>query len=260
MHDAFFSEFLLLESPTTAYPKRRAKAKAGVDKAQAALTDVLARAIEASGLLVAADAAGVKLAATAMADVALGRSVALRLNPKLADEQRNAAKLFLEKVIQVSDNLEASRLEAAIGKLADVILPDDLGAARGAIATDNLALRDRFLAEVPCLTSAEVGKLAGHTAANPYATAARWKKAGDIFSVNHRGGEYFPTFQFRDGRPHPAVKRVLAALPASLTAWQRALWFVSTNGWLSDKAPCGLLDEPEALIAAAKREGEDVVG
>jgi len=75
-------------------------------------------------------------------------------------------------VVRVSRGLEESRLEVAIGKLAEVILPDDFVAARGALASDNLDLRDRLIAEVLQLTSAEVGARAGLQIKNPYATAA----------------------------------------------------------------------------------------
>ena len=149
---------------------------------------------------------------------------------------------------------------AAIEKLAEVILPDDLGDARGALAADNLNLRDTFIARVPQLTSAEVGARAGLQTKNPYATAARWKKSGDIFSVHHRGIEYFPAFQFLDGRPHPTVKKALGALPGRLSGWQRAFWFVSTNGWLDDRAPVDALDDADEVVAAARREGEEVFG
>ena len=151
-------------------------------------------------------------------------------------------------------------LKSAISKLAEVLLPDELADARGALASDNLELRDRLIAEVPQLTSAEIGEKAGLRTKNPYATAARWKKSGDIFSVQHRGKEYFPAFQFREGRPHPTVKKALDALPSRLSPWQRAFWFVSTNGWLSDKAPADVLDDPHAVAAAAEREGEEVIG
>ena len=130
-------------------------------------------------------------------------------------------------------------------------LTDDLAAARGTLAADNLALRDRFIAETAPLTSAQVGERSGGRSRNPYATAARWKKAGDVFSVHHRGTEYFPAFQFRDGRPHPSIKPVLAALPAAMSPWQRALWFVSTNG---------CLDDLPALLSAAAHEAQQVEG
>ncbi len=45
-----------------------------------------------------------------------------------------------------------------------------------------------------------------------------------------------------------------------MTAWQKALWLVSSNGWLEDAAPIDLLDNADALVAAAKKEHEEVIG
>nr|WP_246728622.1 hypothetical protein [Rhizobium leguminosarum] len=182
------------------------------------------------------------------------------MKPDLPEGHRRSVKTFFQTMVRVSGSLEESRLEDAINKLADVILPDELGEARGVLAADNLELRDRFIAEVPQLTSAEIGNRAGSSARNLYATAARWKKAGDIFSVHHRGTEYFPAFQLRDGRPHPTIKKALVALPENLSPWQRAFWFVSTNGWLDDKAPMDALDDIDAVAAAAARERQEVIG
>jgi hypothetical protein len=196
-----------------------------------------------------------------VADILAGRSVILRLNQDLDSAGRGAVETFLQSVIQATENLDATRQETAIAKLAEVMLPDPLSEARGAIALDNLRLRDRFLAEEGTLTSAEVGEQSGSRGkSNPYATAARWKKAGRIFSINHRGVEIFPAFQFRDGQPHPTIAKVLATLPRRMTPWQIAFWFVTTNGWLDDDAPNERLDDVEQIVEAAKREGEEVMG
>ncbi|MGO6901597.1 hypothetical protein ACCS96_14410, partial [Rhizobium ruizarguesonis] len=61
-------------------------------------------------------------------------------------------------------------------------------------------------------------------------------------------------------RPHPAIKKALVALPENLSPWQRAFWFVSTNGWLDDKAPMDALDDIDAVAAAAARERQEVIG
>ena len=190
-----------------------------------------------------------------------GRSAILQLSSEAAGPRREAVRVFLQTMLRLSSTLDVRRHEDAIFKLAEVILPDDLGAARGVLAADNLELRDRFLAEVTTLSSKEVGERVGHSKVNPHATAARWRKLNEVVSVHHRGMERFPAFQFQDnGRPHPTVKKALAALPHHLSPWQRAFWFVSTNGWLSDKAPSDMLDDPEAVVAAAEREAEDVMG
>lgn len=272
MSDALFSSFIMVDRPLGSVAGRRA---AGGTRAQERSNrlasndrELLLRAIlralqetaPAETTPSTATETGFMDLAAAAADIALGRSVVLQLKPDLDEGHRGAVRSFLEMVVRVSATLDETRLEAAIGKLAEVLLPDELADARGALASDNLELRDRFVAEVPQLTSAEIGAQAGLKTKNPYATAARWKKNGDIFSVQHRGKEYFPAFQFREGRPHPTIKEALAALPPRLSSWQRAFWFVSTNGWLDDKAPADTLDDPQSVVAAARREGEEVVG
>ncbi len=190
-----------------------------------------------------------------------GRAVVIRLEANAPGHATgDATRLLLRQVVRVVADLDAERQETAISKLAELILPDPLADARAPLALDNLALRDRFVAETAPLTSTQVSEAFGYAGSNPYATAARWKKAGLIFSVHHRGTEYFPAFQFRDGEPHPAIKPLLRALPASQSPWQRAFWFVSTNGWLGDRAPVEVIDDLEAVLAAAKQEGQEVMG
>jgi hypothetical protein len=198
--------------------------------------------------------------ANAMTATALGRSVVLRLQPELSAADRQSVRIFTETLMRVTETVDEARLEAAIGKLAEVLLPDDLKRARGILAADNVDLRDRFSAEIPHLSSTDVNQLAGSTAKNSYSTAARWKKNGEIFSLSHRGSELFPAFQFRDGRPHPAIKKVLQALPGSMTNWQKAFWFATANGWLDDEEPIDRLDDIHALEIAARYEHEEVVG
>jgi hypothetical protein len=272
MSDTLFSSFLMVDRPLGPVARRRAPSGAkeqgrptrSEKNARQVFVAAFLRALQEAtpGVTAAPAATSARLAdlAAAAADIALGHSVILRLKPDLDEGHRSAVRAFLEKVVRVSATLDESRLESAIAKLAEVLLPDELADARGALASDNLELRDRFIAEVAQLTSAEIGAQAGLKTKNLYATAARWKKVGDIFSVQHRGKEYFPAFQFRDGRPHPTVKKALAALPLRLMPWQRAFWFVSTNGWLDDKAPVDRLDDPQALVAAAEREGEEAAG
>jgi hypothetical protein len=70
--------------------------------------------------------------AAAAADMALGHSVILRLKADLDEGHRSAVRTFLEKVVRVSATLDESRLESAIGKLAEILLPDELADARSA--------------------------------------------------------------------------------------------------------------------------------
>jgi len=123
-------------------------------------------------------------------------------------------------------------------------------------------MRAQFLARERCLTSREVAALAGHTATNTAATAARWKSQGRIFAVNHGARDLFPAFQFAsDGSPHPAIAKVLAIFAAKKQPWSTAFWFASNNGWLPHSAmPKQCLDDEAALLNAARQEAEPVIG
>jgi hypothetical protein len=271
MDDALFSDFLMVDAGSTVSTAKAARKRfqrvgtprnsvAG-ELDQAALVTALDAAVASKLQHDETLAAGPPVDWQALfADIVAGRSVILRLSSEVTGSRRAAVKTFLENLIRITGTLETSRQETAIERLAELILPDDLAAARGPLAADNLKLRDRFISETAHFTSAEVAAHAGHKSNNSYATATRWKKAGDIFSVHHRGTEYFPSFQFRDGRPHPTIKKVLAVLPSGRSPWQRAFWFVSTNGWLEDAAPADRLDEPDAVVAAARHESLEVMG
>ena len=81
--------------------------------------------------------------------------------------------------------------------------------------------------------------------------ASRWKREGRIVAVRHRGRDLYPAFQFADGQPRRVIKDILAQIPASLTAWQIALWFASGNGWLDGATPEERIDAPGEVVEAA---------
>jgi hypothetical protein len=140
------------------------------------------------------------------------------------------------------------------------INPETDNEARRAIETDNARERARFLSDTACLTSKEIAQNAGHQAANASVTGSRWKQQGRIFSVPSRGSELYPAFQFREGQPHPSVAKILRELPKQMSPWQVAFWFTSSNGWLRGAAPADRLDDEEAVVKAARRASEPIVG
>lgn len=168
----------------------------------------------------------------------------------------------LRRVEALAGGMQAARQEQRIAALLDAVLapPEAASETRRLLALDNAALRKRFLETIPCLTSAEVGRLAGSAARNAAATASRWKAERRVFAVPAGGQDRYPTFQFRDGAAHPAVARALAALPRGKGPWPVAFWFVTGNGWLGGAAPMDRLDDAEALVAAAAREAETPAG
>jgi hypothetical protein len=79
-------------------------------------------------------------------------------------------------------------------------------------------------------------------------------------SIKVGGRAVRPTFQLDHGRPRPIIDPVLAALPAHMSGWQVALWFISGNGWLGDRVPVDCLEDESTLLAAAGHEGETILG
>jgi hypothetical protein len=167
----------------------------------------------------------------------------------------------VERVPEIARIRRQELTEKNIDALVELYLADDpVAEARRVIETDNARERARFLSEVACLTSKEIAQNAGHQAANASVTASRWKQQGRIFSVPSRGSELYPAFQFREGQPHPAVAKILRELPKQVSPWQIAFWFTSSNGWLRGAVPADRLDDEEAVVKAAHRESEPIVG
>jgi hypothetical protein len=175
----------------------------------------------------------------------------------LEQAYRDLAERLPELMQRRRKRLEERQIEALLEAFAPAQPDDEAGKA---LVMDNLLARQRFLEEVPCLTSKEVAALAGHTARNVSMTASRWKQAGKIFSVPGPREDLYPAFQFQDGKPHPTVARALAELPKRKSPWQVAFWFVSGNGWLDGAAPAERLADGDTVVAAARHEAEDIIG
>jgi hypothetical protein len=167
----------------------------------------------------------------------------------------------VERLPEIARIRRQQLTEKNIDALVEMYLADDpVGEARRAIETDNARERARFLTDVACLTSKEVAQIAGHRAANASVTGSRWKQQGRIFSVPSRGSEHYPAFQFREGQPHPSVAKILRELPKQMSAWQIAFWFISGNSWLRGAVPADRLDDEEAVVKAAHRASEPIIG
>ena len=136
----------------------------------------------------------------------------------------------------------------------------DPGDVEQALALDNLAARREYLADTPTLTSEQIHGASGLASRNTSEPASRWKKEGKTFAVRLGRRDLYPAFQFLDGKPHRVLRDVLAALPAEMTAWQKAFWFASANGWLDGDQPQRRLNDAEQVVEAARRLSEPARG
>lgn len=139
------------------------------------------------------------------------------------------------------------------------LTPDPSGVEES-LAFDNLAARREYVATTPTLTSAEIHRASGLASRNTSEPASRWKNEGKTFAVRLGRLDLYPAFQFQDGKPHTVLRDVLAALPTDMTAWQKAFWFASGNGWLDGDEPQRRLSDAEDVVEAARQLSEPARG
>ena len=165
-------------------------------------------------------------------------------------------------VTQLRSLVAAARRENSDARIIQLLRavapPDPLADVELKVAEATTDLRREFIERLSLLTSAQVHERAGFPGNNPSATGHRWRKKGQVFSVNYGGRELFPAFQFgNDGRPLPIIGEVLAILArdSERTDWDNALWFAGESGWLDGKTPIELLQSaPDLLKQAAEQE------
>lgn len=118
---------------------------------------------------------------------------------------------------------------------------------------ETLKWRKRFMEENPCLTSEQVAEEATSQATNRAAIASRWTKERKIFSVRFEGTQWFPRFQFQDGRHISAVAEVIEIFPEQASGWELAYFFVTPNMSVSGRKPAVLLkQDPARLVSLAR--------
>ena len=128
------------------------------------------------------------------------------------------------------------------------------------LAVDNLELRRKYLDRTPTLTAEQVHRNSGLHSRNKSEPASRWKSEGKMFAIRIGRRDLYPAFQFEDGVPRPVMRDVLSALPEGITAWQKALWFASGNGWLDGDEPQRRLNDGLRVVEAARRLADPADG
>ena len=132
-------------------------------------------------------------------------------------------------------------------------LASERPSAENDIVLDNLVARTQYLDRTPLLSAGEIHDLSGLASRNRSEPASRWQKEGKTFGVRIGRPYFYPAFQFLDGRPRDGLTDILAALPSEMTAWQKAFWFASGNGWLDGDKPEERLDDVNSVVNAARQ-------
>ena len=182
----------------------------------------------------------------------------------LHDVDPQLEPMISQVVSQVPHAVERRRqalTEQNLDALVSVYLSHDpLAAGLSEIERDNAEAQADFIENEPCYSAEDLAILVGSDASNRSALATRLKTRGAIFGVKRLGKDRYPKFQFRDGQPRKIIGKILKALPADMTPWQTAFWFVRPNGWLDGARPVDRLDDEAAVLQAAAREGDDWIG
>lgn len=113
--------------------------------------------------------------------------------------------------------------------------------------------RRHFLERVELLTEQEADERLRRIATGHAPTAKELRRAGRLLAIPINGRLLYPTFQFVEGGPHPAMQEVLAAFRGD-SPWSVAMWFASPSGWLGGERPLDLLrTDPGRVIDAARQ-------
>jgi hypothetical protein len=160
----------------------------------------------------------------------------------------------------VPEILEARR-RGTIDTIIEALIPSQLPSS-GELKQAKMAAeaRTRVIESGQFVTAADIAKLAGYSLTNPSAAPSRWKKDRQVFSITHKGIDYFPLFALNPDdnyRPFKAVGQILAIFGELLSAWGIASWFLGLNSFLDDQTPTDLLtSDPDWVVEAAR----DAVG
>lgn len=180
----------------------------------------------------------------------------------MPDDMRQALVISLrdDDARQVALDMDAWTKER-LRELTDSVADDPRMAAFYAdIADDNVKIRLRFLSTFPALTAAALAD-EDMLVMTRTENLDRWLDERRVFSVPVGSEQRFPLFQFANGHPIPVIADALAALPADLSAWETAFWFVSSNTWLGGPTPLSFLESaPAAVIDAASHERDEIAG
>ena len=176
----------------------------------------------------------------------------------------NEIELFKQVFRLLPTLLERSRAKALdkyISELVEILVrKEEMADFDCDIAVDNAFLRAKYLTQTVILTAEEIHVASRLKTMNRSEPASRWTHEGKIFALKHQNINRYPAFQFKNARPRPVIAAILQRLPHDCSSWERAFWFASSNGWLDNRVPQDCLDDEKALLMAAAKTQNEVVG
>lgn len=175
-----------------------------------------------------------------------GNAVVVAAGPEIHAQLTHAIARLVE-AINEGDHRTLERMVSDVTPTLEVVTPDAI--ERAAQEAERRARLLRDFGAYPASSSK------GSPTTGPGRKGQRWRSKGRIFAVEYDGMTWYLGFQFGpDGTPLPVVTRVLSELDG-WSDWDIAAWFVRPNGVLDRRRPVDvLIDDPDAVVAAARRD------
>jgi hypothetical protein len=173
------------------------------------------------------------------------------------DEQGVAAERVIHQVVEFLPQLIQDRQEDTLKKVVNVLLTD-VTPSKAAREQARMLIKAKtdILNSGDFLPATEVARLAGFSASNLSVQPNKWKRAREIFAIQHGRDDYLPTYALSpDHRPRKEMAEILNIFGEAKDGWGLAFWFAALNSFLDDERPQDVLTtDPESVIAAAKDE------
>ena len=173
------------------------------------------------------------------------------------DEQGVAAERVIHQVVEFLPQLIQDRQEDTLKKVVNVLLTD-VTPSKAAREQARMLIKAKtdILNSGDFLPATEVARLAGFSASNLSVQPNKWKRAREIFAIQHGREDYLPVYALTpDYRPRKEMAEILNIFGDAKDGWGLAFWFASLNSFLDDERPQDVLaTDPESLIAAARDE------
>jgi hypothetical protein len=173
------------------------------------------------------------------------------------DEQGVAAERVIHQVVEFLPQLIQERQEDTLKKVVNVLLTD-VTPSKAAREQARMLIKAKtdILNSGDFLPATEVARLAGFSASNLSVQPNKWKRAREIFAIQHGREDYLPTYALApDHRPRKEMAEILNIFGEAKDGWGLAFWFAALNSFLDDERPQDVLTtDPESVIAAAKDE------
>ena len=177
-----------------------------------------------------------------------------------SDESLQIVVDHIERLYRISSHATRQETEREpLARALDWMVAFGMG-VNAQLEVDNFELRSQYIRETPMLTAAQIHEVSGLKSKNTSEPASRWKLEGKTFALRISGRDLYPEFQFVDGSPRPVMKSILEALPRTMSAWQKAIWFASGNGWLDGAEPQHCLEKGDSVVAAARQLADPARG